>query len=179
MYYVPVSTTFPRAPVTYAPIYPTIVERQPIEIIDSRVNGDVSRMKRELADIREEISELRLERPTTNFIHIEPDYPTYYRCVSPVPLTCTRPLSPAHYCSICDDYVIDSPYPPPSSPRWYRTTARLQNDKLSEYLSRQLDLAKLRQRYIPETRPVWIPTAYKNDYSHRRWATRDSRFSEP
>ena len=197
MYYAPVTDSYYPLPVTYVPVYPTLIERRTPEYVPRRSNDDLSRVQKELEDLREELNDLRLEKSscsicssTSRASRAAEDCSicsSRYR-ISPVQETYSRPPSPVHYCSICDDYVIDSPYPPPppsprvsiSSPRLYRAAPkRVSDDRSSEYLSRQVDLQGLRHRYVPETRPVWIPTAYKHGYPHRRWATRHSRFSEP
>ncbi|CAF3338076.1 unnamed protein product [Rotaria socialis] len=199
MYYVPVTQSYASLPVTYVPVYSTTI---------NRAANDLSEVKRELADLRGELSNLRLEKETcpicsstssiTRTIHcdetcrlcapttqvIECDG-TCSICYPRVPsreriVTYSRSPSPVHYCSLCDDYVIDQAYPPPSPRPHKRIVKKVkQQDKLSEYLSRQLDLHRLQHRYIPEQRPVWIPTAYKHDYPHRRWVTRESRLAEP
>jgi hypothetical protein len=193
MFYVPVTDNYYRLPATntYIPVYSTSTDRISSEDTNSKLNNDLSRVKRELADLREELRDLRLEKETcricsSSIRSIECDetcsicYPRIRRREREE--NYSRTSSPIHYCSICHDYVIDEEYPP-SSPRSYTTTTKKRNpieeDKLSEYLSRQIDLQRLRHRYIPEERPVWIPTAYKNDYPNRRWITRQSHFSEP
>ncbi len=203
MFYVPATDSFYRVPVTYVPVYPTTIS---IEDSSSKVNNDISKVKRELAELRDELDDLRFEKetcrlcsPTTRTVRCDDTCrlcSTASRSIQCDDVTCTicypriqkreenysRSPSPVHYCSICDDYVIDETYPLPS-PRPYKRITKKKNDfeedKLSEYLSRQLDLQRLRQRYIPEQRPVWIPTAYKHDYPYRRWVTRHSTFSEP
>lgn len=192
MYYVPVTEPYYRLPVsTYVPLYSTVLEHKPIEIVPSHVNENLTRVQRELADLREELHDLRLEQSECSICTARArtfsaaeecsicSARVRRRSVTPEPVK--RTLSPIHYCSICDDYVIDSPYPPPLPITSRSSSARRvpSNDKLSEYLSRQIDLQRLRQRQIPETRPVWIPTAYKHNYPHRRWATRHAHFSEP
>ncbi|UJR32311.1 hypothetical protein I4U23_019775 [Adineta vaga] len=191
MYYVPVTDSYWRSPVSYVPIYSTAATTNRILVEDSnaRLNNDLTRVQRELADLREELQDLRLEKETCRLCSSTVDSSQcdvdcsicYSRTRRP---SYSRPVSPVHYCSICHDYVVDqisispSPSPRPTSRRPPKKVA-YEEDKLSEYLSRQLDLQRLRQRRIPEERPVWIPTAYKHDYPHRRWATRQSYFSEP
>lgn len=199
MYYVPVTTTNTtscyRSPTGYIPVYTTSCESSNSYVL----NNDLSRVKKELAEIREELSDLRFEKQTCRLCSSASASASSKRTKS-CDETCSicyprkyereenyyRSSSPIHYCSICHDYVIDQEYPPPPpvspcSSRKYSVQIDYteKEDKLSEYLSRQLDLQRLRQRYIPQQRPVWIPTAYKHDYPNRRWATRHAHFSEP
>jgi hypothetical protein len=189
MFYVPVTDNYYRLPPTnaYIPVYSTSVNRISSEDTNSKLNNDLSRVQRELADLREELKDLRLEKETCRICSasirsIECDetcsicYPRIRH--REIEENYSRTSSPVHYCSICHDYVIDQDYPPSCTPPTKKRNA-IEDDKLSEYLSRQLDLQRLRYRYIPEERPVWIPTAYKNDYPNRRWVTRHSNFSEP
>lgn len=183
MYYVPVSWTYPRTTVNYVPVYSPIVEHRTVEVVDPLLTGDMNRMKRDLADLREELSDLKLEQSIsrsnlndlTSFTYRSRSVSPPPRPISPVYVR--EAVSPVYYCSVCDDLVTESVYPPP--PIRPSTSRESQTSKLSEYVSRQIDLRNLRTRYIPETRPVWIPTAYKNDYPHRRWVTRHTRLSEP
>lgn len=202
MYYVPVTESYVKLPVSYVPLYSTTIDRTYVESTTAKLSNDLSQVKKELADIRGELTGIRLEKEKCPICLVHSIEATTQpnRCDETCSIcyprvhhhkleeTYSRPLSPVHYCPICSDYVIDQDYPPPSpspSPRLHRRTSRVKYecepevDKLSEYLSRQLDLHRLRHRYIPQQRPVWIPTAYKQDYPHRRWATRDSNFSEP
>lgn len=186
MYYVPVTDNYYKLPTAYVPVYTTVVERRVSEDPHERLKDDLHRMQRDLTDLREELDDLRLENRScricsssarTNLCDVS--------CTICYPRTqletYSRSLSPAHYCSICHDYVIEQEYPPPSSPspRLTRRYVIEENDKLSEYLARQMDLRRLRQSYIPSQKPIWIPTAYKHDYPNRRWVTRHSNFSEP
>ncbi len=191
MFYVPVTENYYRLPTAYIPVYSTSTARLLSEDSNFKLNNDLSRVQKELSELREELNDLRLEKETCRIcssrrrsiqcdeycsicnprIRIQEREENYSRTPSPV-----------HYCSICHDYVIDQAYPPPS-PRPYRSIIKkkdeVEEDKLSEYLSRQLDLQRLCHRYIPQERPIWIPTAYKHDYPHRRWITRNSKLSEP
>jgi hypothetical protein len=205
MFYVPVTDTYCRLPITYVPVYSTTIDRTSNENSSSKLNYDVSKVKRELEELREELDDLRLEKescrlcspktriircddtcrlcsPTTRSIQCDETCSICYPRIREREETYSRSPSPVHYCSICRDYVIDETVSR-SSPRPYKTIIKkkddVNEDKLSEYLSRQLDLERLRPRYIPEERPIWIPTAYKHDYPHRRWATRHANFSEP
>ena len=175
MYYVPVTDNYYRIPSSYIPVDDT--------------NSKLNKVQKELAELREELNDLRLEKETCRLC--SPPTRTI-QCDETCSICYSRPReeyspsrkpSPVHYCSICHDYVIDQTYPPPplSPPSHKKKTKKKveYDDKLSEYLSRQIDLQRLQPRYIPEERPVWIPTAYKHDYPHRRWATRESKFSEP
>ncbi|CAF1172678.1 unnamed protein product [Rotaria sordida] len=193
MFYVPVTDSYLRLPVTCVPVYSTSVDRTLSE--NSKLNNDLFQVKKELAELRDELSDLRLEKETcpicssklstTRSIQCDENCSVCYPRIRnrEKEENYFRTSSPVHYCSICDDYVIDEAFPPPS-PRPYKRITRTkkqteEQDKLSEYLSRQLEIQRLRQRYIPEQRPVWIPTAYKRDYPHRRWVTRQSHLSEP
>lgn len=192
MYYVPVTDNYYRLPTAYIPVYTTSTNVNSSEDTKFKLNNDLSRVKRDLADLREELNDLRLEKETCRLCSlprrsIECDE----TCTICYPRTrlrereekYSRPSSPIHYCTICHDYVVDEEYPPlspRSTKKITKTTYEVEEeDRLSEYLSRQLDLQRLRYRYIPEERPIWIPTAYKHDYPHRRWVTRQSNFSEP
>ena len=189
MFYVPATDNYYRLPVTntYIPVYTTSLSRTSSDDTSTKFSNDLSRVRNELADLREELRDLRLEKETcricsgsTRTIICDT---TCTICYPPIryreiETSYTRPSSPVHYCSICHDYVIERQYPPTYTPPITKKNS-VENDKLSEYLSRQLDLQRLNYRYIPEERPVWIPTAYKNDYSHRRWVTRNAKFSEP
>ncbi len=187
MFYVPVTANYWRLPVNYFPVYSTLTNRIATEDSNVKLNNDLTNVQKQLAELREELYDLRLEKDTCRLCsatiqsnQCDEDCSICYPRIREE--NYSRATSPVHYCSICHDYVIDQEYPPPS-PRSYRTVTKkkphIVEDKLSEYLSRQLDLHRLRHRYIPEPRPVWIPTAYKHDYPHRRWATRQSHFSEP
>lgn len=195
MYYVPVTEAYWRAPVNYVPIYTPTTSRVVVEHSNTQLSNDLTRVQRELADLREELRGMRLENETcylcsSNYLsdHFDPDCPI---CCPPPPPPpprreiCTRSTSPVHYCSICDDYVIDEvrysvpSTPPPRRPRTAVKYSSYADDKLSEYLTRKLELHRLKQRALREERPVWIPTAYKQDYPHRRWLTRSSPLSEP
>ncbi|CAF1226696.1 unnamed protein product [Adineta ricciae] len=190
MYYVPVTDTYYRVPVSHVPIYPTVTTtRLLVDDSNAKLNNDLTRVQKELADLREELADLRLEKDITCRLcssRIE-STPCDLDCIICYPptrrLSYSRSPSPVHYCSICHDYVTDETYVSPPSLRPSSTRPkkklRYEEDRLSEYLSRQLDLQRLRGRPIPEELPVWIPTAYKQDYPHRRWATRQSYFSEP
>lgn len=191
MFYVPVTESYYRLSPTYIPVSNTRTD-------DS--NAKLTEVQKELAVLREELKDLRSEKESCRIcsasrqayesddtcsicyerLRSRPREENYSR----------RPLSPSpsssvHYCSICQDYVIDQLYPPPlsSSPSHaHRKKPKKHveyNDGLPEYLSRQIDLQRLHPRYVPNERSVWIPTAYKHDYPHRRWATRQSHFSEP
>jgi hypothetical protein len=163
MYYVPVTANYWRLPVNYVPVYSTLINRIATEDSNAKLNNDLTNVQKQLAELREELYDLRLEKETCRLcsatIQCDEDCLICYPRIRDREENYSRATSPVHYCSICQDYVIDQ--------------------ELSEYLSRQLDLHRLRHRYIPEPRPVWIPTAYKHDYPHRRWATRQSHFSEP
>ncbi|CAF2529492.1 unnamed protein product [Rotaria sp. Silwood2] len=194
MFYVPVTDSYVRLPVTYVPVYSTSIDRTLSEYSSSRLNNDLSEVKKELAELREELSDLRLEKETCPICSSTVSTTRSVQCDENCSICYPRirsrereenyfrTSSPVHYCSICHDYVIDEAFPSPS-PRPYTRTIKTkkveEQDKLSEYLSRQLEMQRLRQRYIPEQRPVWIPTAYKQGYPHRRWVTRQSNFSEP
>lgn len=193
MYYVPVTNTYYELPTTgYIPVYSTSTSRLFTEDSSSKLNNDLSKVKRELAELRDELSDLRLEKEICRLclsssskrtIECDESCSICYPCIREREENYSRVSSPIHYCSICHDYVIDQEYPPPSPCSYRRITTKTieieKEDKLSEYLSRQLDLQRLRQRYIPEERPIWIPTAYKHDYPNRRWVTRHAHFSEP
>ena len=196
MFYMPVNDDYDRLPVTYIPVYSTSINRTSNEHSNSRVNNDLTKVQKELAEIREELNDLRLEKAacpicsptssTTRSIQCGDDCSICYprTRIRQREENYSRASSPVHYCSICQDYVVDQEFPPPSTSRPYTRAIKKKSeiadkDKLSEYLSRQLDLQQLHPRYIPEHRPIWIPTAYKHDYPNRRWATRSSHFSEP
>jgi len=193
MYYVPVTDSYYRLSPTYVPVYKSIA-------VDES-NSKLDQVQKELANLRDELRDLRLEKDSCRLCsasrHSIDSDETCSICYSrsysrpkeeiyqPQPRRSSS-ASPIHYCSICQDYVIDRPYPPPPSPPQSpsfsikKPKKKVQyNDKLSEYLSRQIDVERLHPRYIPEERPVWIPTAYKHDYPHRRWITRQSNFSQP
>jgi len=185
---VPVTDSYYRVSPTYVPVYPTLTNRILIEDSNYKLNNDLNKVQKELSELREELNDLRSEKETCRLC--TPSIQCDDTCTICYPRirvrereeNYSRPPSPVHYCSICNDYVIDETRPPPS-PRPYKRIKKKKNeieeDKLSEYLSRQLDLQRLRHRYIPQERPVWIPTAYKHDYPNRRWVTRQSNFSEP
>lgn len=185
MYYVPVTDNYYKLPTVYIPVYSCSTDHQIKDNRCENLKDDLSRVQRDLANIREDLNDLRWENRccricsvSTRTVVCDETCSICYPCTQ----TCYRPSSPVHYCSICHDYVIDRDYPPPKStpsPRTPRKCVIQEDDKLSEYLCRQLDLQRLRQRYIPQERPIWIPTAYKHDYPHRRWAIRHSNFSEP
>ena len=186
MYYVPATTNFWQPPVTYVPVYSTAADRTYTDT--AKVNEDLSRVRKELVELREELSDLRSDKSNCSICstarrrssYSEVKNSTYYPCPRPIQDAYYHPSSPIHYCSICHDYVIDDDNPPRSYSSFPRRTRLVEDDKLSEYLARQIDLQRLRHRYIPpEHRPIWIPTGYKNDYPHRRWVTRHAHFSEP
>ena len=193
MYYVPVTEKYWSLPVAYVPYHSTPVDRLSFEESTSKLNDDLSQVKGEIDELRGELSDLRLEKDicprcfaylsTRRRIRCDEDcrlcYPRSRSCSREREVTYRRIPSPIHYCSICRDYVIDDIHPPPTLSRHKSITKKLQEDKLSEYLSRQLELQRIRDRYTPKERPTWIPTAYKNDYPYRRWLTRSSYFSEP
>jgi hypothetical protein len=189
MFYVPVTDNYHRLPTSYIPVYSTSIDRD----TNFKLNNDLNEVQKELAYLREELNDLRSEKETCLICSSRRrSIPCDENCSICYPHTrrirereenYSRTSSPVHYCSICHDYVVDQEYPPPS-PRSYKRLTRKKHeteyeDKLSEYLSRQLDLQRLHPRYIPEEKPIWIPTAYKNDYPHRRWMSRQSNFSEP
>jgi hypothetical protein len=191
IFYVPVTDSYYRVSPTYVPVYSTLTNRILVEDSNYKLNNDVNKVQKELSELRKELNDLRFEKETCRLCtpsrrSIQCD-DTCTICYPRIRIrekeeNYSRPPSPVHYCSICDDYVIDEICPPPS-PRPYKRITKKKNeieeDKLSEYLSRQIDLQRLRHRYIPQERPVWIPTAYKHDYPNRRWVTRQSNFSEP
>ncbi|CAF1052786.1 unnamed protein product [Rotaria sp. Silwood1] len=194
MFYVPATDSYLRLPVSYVPVYSTTLDQTLSENSNLKLNNDIYQVKKELAELREELSDLRLEKETCPICSSTVSTKRPIQCDE----SCTicyprirnqerddnyfRTSSPIHYCSICHDYVIDETYSrisPRPSQRTTKTKKIEEQDKLSEYLSRQLEIQRLRQSYIPEQRPVWIPTAYKQDYPHRRWVTRQLHFSEP
>lgn len=181
MYYVPVTDNHYRLPTVYVPIYSTATDQSSRGGTNEKLKDDLSRVRRDLASLRGELNDLRLENeacricsPATRSILCDETCSICYPRPRPQERkeSYSRSSSPVHYCSICQDYVIGQEYPP-LSPRSTRSSSKNgytieKNDRLSAY---ELD------RYIPETRPVWIPTAYKQDYPHRRWTTRQSYFS--
>lgn len=191
MYYVPATDTYCRLPASYVPVYSTPVTRISWDDSNVKLTNDLTRVQSELAELRQELNGLRLEKETCRLCsstiqsyQCDTDCSICYPCIREREENYSRASSPVHYCSICHDYVIDQEYPPLSpSPRPYSRIAKKKpeyyDDKLSEYLYRQLELQRLRHRYIPEERPIWIPTAYKHDYPYRRWVTRQSYLSEP
>jgi len=193
MFYVPVTDNYYRLPTTYIPVYSTSTNKLLSEDSNWKLNNELSKVQKELTELREELNNLRFEKetcpicsPSIRSIQCDDTCSICYprTRIREIEENYSRISSPVHYCSICDDYVIDEnvPPPPPSPRRYKRITKKkneIEEDKLSEYLSRQLELQRLRHRYIPEERPVWIPTAYKHDYPHRRWVTRHSNLSEP
>lgn len=188
MYYVPVTTDYVRLPTTYVPIYPTALDRALIEQSNSRLSNDLFRVRKELAELREELTELRLEQDTCPLCLASLTTTRTYICDTSCSIcypylnrrtlddSSYRTSPTVHYCSICHDYVMDLTYPPPYSCTEY---IKEKEDKLTEYLSRQLELYRLRYGRATSARSTWIPTAYKNDYPYRRWVTRRSYFSEP
>jgi hypothetical protein len=195
MYRTPVTDNYDKLPVTYIPVYSTSLNRTSSEHSGYNYN-DLSKIQRELAELREEVKDLRLAKASCRICSGAPTrssrcgddcsicYPRTRSRSRQREENYSRPSSPAHYCSICHDYVIDQEFPPASTSFSYRRDNKKKReiedeDKLPEYLSRQLDMQHLHPRYIPEERPTWIPTAYKQDYPHRRWATRSAHFSDP
>lgn len=179
MYYVPVTDNYYKLPTAYVPVYTSSIDRRLNDDHNDRLKNDLNRVQRDLASLRNELNDLRLENRSCRICSVSiPKIECDETCSICYPRTSTysRPSSPVHYCSICHDYVVDREYPPLRTTRRYSVE---ENDKLSEYLSRQLDQQRLRLRYIPQERPIWIPTAYKHDYPYRRWTTRYSNFSEP
>ncbi|CAF1157007.1 unnamed protein product [Adineta steineri] len=194
MYCVPVTTNYWRTPVSYVPTYPTLSSQILLDNTNARLSYDLTKAQNELSNLREELTDLRLEREICPICTSVLPLNTYYEdcsicyrraLIRERELLYSRTLSPVHYCNICDDYVVDDVHTPsPSSASFNKKTTTKKNhihetDKLSEYLTRQLDLHRLRHRYIREQRPIWIPTAYKQDYPYRRWLTRSARLSEP
>ena len=189
MYYLPVNANYYPLPATYVPIYSTLIEQRTPEYVPRLANNDLSRVENELKELRGELKDLRLEKA---FCSICSSASRANRWIedcsicsprpraSPVRQTYSPPPSTVHYCSLCAGYVIDLPYPPSASVSAYCVCPyRAALAKSSEYLSRQIDLAGLHHRYVPEMRPAWIPTAYKQDYPHRRWIARHSYLSDP
>lgn len=188
MYYVPVTDNYYSLPTAYIPVYTTENDRRVIDDPNTRLKDELNRVQRDLTNLREELSDLRLENrscricSSSNRTNLCDE--TCLICYPRIRLreqeeNYSRSSSPVHYCSICHDYVIAREYPPPPSPQLTRRYVIEESDKLSEYLSRQMDLRRLRQGYIPKEKPIWIPTAYKHDYPNRRWVTRHSNYSEP
>ena len=181
MYCVPVTTNYVSLPVSYVPAYSTALDRALLEESNSRLSDDLSRTRRELVDLREEVSDLRLEKDLCPLCSRRVIIPSSYVCDVTCLICYPRPYSrladnlryrtasSVHYCSLCHDYVMDLTYPISSS---LALTIVEEEDKLSDYLSRQLELYRLRNPRIPEYRPIWVPTAYKSDYPYRRWVTR-------
>ena len=173
-----------RSSVSYHNPYEVVLRR------DDR-NDDLltetTAIRRELSQIRNDISEIKYQQASPTYYTIKEDYPTVVCSVCNASFSSQNQPTlysqvPLYYCERCRSFVEKPAYSVATRLRSKTPTTTYQDSYQRPppysspvgHLERRITLNELQTEPPPSSAPVqhprhWIPTASKNSYPHRRW----------
>jgi len=169
-----------------------VSHQSPYEIVVRRddrndvLQSETTAIRRELHQIKNDISEIKRQQTAPTYYVIKEDYPNVECpvCSSSASKNQQKQYSqiPIYYCERCQSFFEQGAYTVGPTVRTKTPITTYQDSyrrpppysSARGHLERQITLNELQTQPPPSSAPVqhprdWIPTGYKNAYPYRRW----------